>query len=215
MRVVKSGTFVTHWLCLLLATLAAIVVPASEALAQVSNGGFVGGYAGASVGAVDHHFVLEETTQQGGLTTTSRFNVTRWGIGGEVFGGYDLPLYRRFVIGAEVQAGLGGRTATENSPQYTYGFKPKFGASISGRLGYVVSSGLMTYAGAGFGDQEYRTIVRGNAGPGLQHSLDHARSFILRAGVEAAVINRVHVRLEFEHLDGTRNQFMVGVPIRF
>ncbi|QHL90533.1 hypothetical protein GVO57_06355 [Sphingomonas changnyeongensis] len=49
----------------------------------------------------------------------------------------------------------------------------------------------------------------------LVGGVDRTRSFILRGGAELALSKTVGVRLEFEHLDGSRNGLMLGMPIRF
>lgn len=188
------------------------VISASQGVAQTSGDTFTGPHVGASVGAVQHHFVLEESS---GTGTTERFNVSRWGIGGEAFAGYDWSVTPSIIAGVEGQFEFGGRHAVERNTDYQFGFKPRYGFSGSARVGYVVSPRMLVYAGAGYGQHKYRTIAAGNVGADLLGSLNDTRSFILRGGVEAAVAPHTAVRLEFEHLDGTRNQFMVGIPIRF
>ena len=78
----------------------AIAVASSPCLAQADAASFAGPHIGASAGAVNHHFVLEEEAPSG---ATRRFNVHRWGVGGELFAGYDLAVSSRVVVGAEAQ----------------------------------------------------------------------------------------------------------------
>ena len=184
----------------------------SALYAQSAPENFTGPYVGLAAGAVDHHFVAVETDSSSEMR---QFNVTRWAVGGEAFAGYDIAIAPRIVLGGELQLEFGGRSAITQNADYVFGFKPRFGLSASGRAGYVVASKALIYAGAGYGDHEYRAFAAGNVSPGAADGLDRTRSFILRAGAEWAVSRRAHVRIEFEHLDGTRNQFMVGVPIRF
>lgn len=73
----------------------------------------------------------------------------------------------------------------------------------------------MIYGGAGYGGHDYRGFQSGAVAPGVFGATEYTRSFVLRGGVELAASRRVGVRLEFQHLDGTRNQFMRGVPTRF
>ncbi|TPG15508.1 hypothetical protein EAH84_01520 [Sphingomonas oligophenolica] len=40
------------------------------------------------------------------------------------------------------------------------------------------------------------------------------RSFVLRAGAETRLLDRVGARIEFEHLDDSRDQFMLGISVR-
>ncbi len=188
---------------------ATVAVPAS---AQSSKNQFSGAYAGIAGGAVDHHFVAVEDVAGAG---ERRFNVTKWGAGGEVFGGYDLALSRDVLVGAEAQFEFGGRTAVAVEPDYVFGFKPRYGFSVSGRIGYSLTPGVLAYAGAGYGEHHYRTIAQGNVSSAALDSLDSARSFILRGGVQGRLTSKLGIRFEYEHLDGSRNQFMLGLPIRF
>lgn len=194
---------------LIVAAVAAVsgVTPAS---AQDS---FTGVHAGGAVTAVDHHFVLEETEYPSG--STRQFNVTKWGIGGQGFAGYDLAVTRHIMLGAEGAFDFGGRTAIERNPFYIFGIKPRHGYSITARAGYVVTPRLMLYAGGGYGEHAYRVVDSEPNLIGGSQDLDHNRSFVLRGGAEIAVRHHVAIRAEFEHLDGTRNQFILGVPIRF
>lgn len=193
--------------CSILATWA----PLSGAVAQTGREPFSGPYVGAAVGAVDHHFVLEATNG----TQIVRSNVTRWGVGGEIFVGYDSVIGEAFRLGAEMQLEVGGREAVAVTQSYTFGIKPRFGYSVSGRIGFVPSENIMIYAGAGYGEHRYNVVSTGNVVPGAGNGLGVTRSFILRSGAEFNLKKNASVRIEFEHLDGSRNQIMIGIPIRF
>ena len=143
---------------------------------------FTGPYLGGALGAVNHHFVVEESD---GAEDTRRFNVLKWGVGVEAFGGFDLAVARSVRLGGEAQFEAGGRLAVERNSNYTFGFRPRFGYSVSTRFGYVVAPAVMAYAGAGYGEHRYRTIFAGNVDPGARNSLDRTRSFVLRVGAEA------------------------------
>lgn len=190
---------------------AAATLVTRAAFAQDSEP-FTGPYLGVAVGAANHHFVAEEAD---GASNTRQFNVLKWGFGAEAFSGFDLAIAQRIRVGGEAQFEFGGRSAIERNSDYTFGFKPRYGFSASGRVGYLMTPRIMTYAGAGYGEHRYRTIAQGNVGVGARNSLDRTRSFILRAGAETRLSHRIGARIEFEHLDGSRNQFMLGVPIRF
>lgn len=136
-------------------------------------------------------------------------------VGGEVFAGYDWHIARRIVVGGEAAVQFGGRTAAARNSDYAIGLDPRWGFSATGRLGYVVAPKVMIYGGAGYGGHNYRGFQSGAVAPGVFGSIERTRSFVLRGGVELAASRRVRARLEFQHLDGTRNQFMLGVPIRF
>lgn len=188
------------------------IIGASGAHAQSTDSAFAGPYIGLAGGAVDHHFVAVENTADG---SERSFNVTQWGVGGELFAGYDLALSPTFIVGAEAQLEIGGRKALAVDRDYVFGFKPRYGFSLSGRIGYRPTPDLLAYAGAGYGEHRYRTVALGNVSREAANSLDSTRSFVLRTGTEWRLTRRANLRLEFEHLDGSRNQFMLGVPIRF
>jgi outer membrane immunogenic protein len=67
------------------------------------------------------------------------------------------------------------------------------------------------YGGGGYGGHRYRVT----APVGASDITNWNNSFILLGGVELRASSRANVRVEFIHLDGTRNQVMVGIPIRF
>ncbi len=186
-------------------TVLALLVSAPAAWADDEDGSFRGGHGGGSVVAANHHFVVVESFTDG---TERSFNVSSWGLGGEAFAGYDLAIGKRLRIGGEAQLEFGGRAARYTDPAYTIGIDPRYGWSVTGRLGYVVAPRSMLYAGIGYGGHRYRGI-------GAAVGLERNDSFVLRGGVEYRLNRAAGVRLEFQHLDGTRNQFALGIPIRF
>ncbi|MBV8687001.1 MAG: porin family protein [Alphaproteobacteria bacterium] len=179
---------------------------AAPALAQ--EGSPSGPYLGVGVTAVDHHFVLEETT---GSTTTRR-NVTQWGVGGAAFAGYNGRIGRSLIAGVEGAYLFGGKTAaTRTSGGAPVGFDPRWGFSVAARLGYEVAPGTLVYVKGGYGEHHYRLVLPAGASSGDSTTA----SFVLGGGVEHRIGRNLSARLEFEHLDGSRNQFMLGFPIRF
>ena len=189
-----------------LATLA--MLSGTAASAQTA---FTGPHVGASATAVDHHFIIEETELPSGAAR--RFNVTQWGLGGQAFAGYDLAIAPRVILGVEGAFDFGGRTAIERNDFYAMGIDPRHGFSATARVGFVVTPRLMLYAGGGYGGHDYRVI---NTVPAVgEGDLPQTRSFVLRGGGELMLTRRVALRAEFEHLDGTRNSFILGIPIRF
>lgn len=189
----------------------AVLVGASCGGGASAQQAFTGPHAGGALTAADHHFVLEEQTFPSGAT--QRFNVTRWGVGGQLFAGYDLAVAPRVILGVQGAFDVGGQTAIERNAFYTYGIDPRRGFSVTARAGFVVTPRLMLYAGGGYGGHDYR-VIDSAPQPGSD-DLSHNRSFVLRSGGEYRLTRHVAVRAEFEHLDGTRNTFMLGVPIRF
>ena len=188
-----------------------LIVAALAGSAASAQDAFTGPHIGAAVTAVDHHFVLEETAFPSG--NTRRFNVTRWGIGGQAFAGYDLAVSSRVILGIEGAFDFGGKAAVERNPFYVTGIDPRYGFSATARAGFVVTPHLMVYGGGGYGGHNYRVIDSVPTSGG--DDLSRTRSFVLRGGGEYRLTRHVDVRAEFEHLDGTRNSFMLGVPIRF
>jgi len=188
-----------------------IATAAFFATGATAQDAFTGPHIGAAITAVEHHFVLEETAFPSG--DTRRFNVNRWGPGGQVFAGYDLAVSPRLILGIEGAFDLGGRTAIERNEFYVSGIRPRYGFSATARAGFVATPRVMLYVGGGYGGHNYR-VIDSDPIPG-QGDLSRTRSFVLRGGSEYRLTQHVGIRAEFEHLDGTRNSFMFGLPIRF
>ena len=173
---------------------------------------FSGPHVGAAIGAVDQQLIILERF---GTATQRELHVNRWGLGGELFAGYDIMIAKRLLIGGEAQLGVGGGSPVFNGATGTIGIKPRYGFSVTGRLGYVASPKILLYAGGGYGGQEYRGILTDNVSARTDRFILGARSFVLRAGAERSLSKHTSIRLEFEHFAGRRNQFLIGVPIRF
>ena len=201
----NGGTFMRIGLAL------SVAITAFFGSAATAQDAFTGPHIGAAITAVDHHFVLEETAFPSG--ETRRFNVNRWGPGGQVFAGYDLAVSSHVILGVEGAFAFGGRTAIERNEFYVSGIKPRYGFSATARAGFVATPRLMLYVGGGYGGHNYR-VIDSDPTPG-QDDLSRTRSFVLRGGSEYRLTEHVGIRAEFEHLDGTRNSFMLGVPIGF
>lgn len=183
----------------------------SSAVAQEEP--FTGPYVGAGVGAANHYLAFLVSSP--GMPD-SRLDIKRWGLAGEAFAGFDLAIAPRIRIGVEGQFEFGGRSAVAQTQDFTIGRKPRYGFSASIRAGYVMTPKFLIYAGAGYGEHRYRPIAGGPAvEPEALVGLDRNASFVLRGGGEFRLSRSAGLRLEFEHLDGGRNQFMLGVPIRF
>lgn len=188
--------------------LCALILTASMAQAQ-ENTAFSGAYIGPEIGAVDHHFIIERSGNSG---VSNEKNVTRWGVGGGVFAGYTLPITPTLLLGGETSLSFGGQT-----PRYTEGtsavsLKPRWGYTLTGRAAYTLSPRTMLFVEAGYGAHRYK--LRSNNADTSQ--IDNwTRSFVLGGGVEYALRQRLAIRARFQHLDGTRNQIMIGIPVRF
>ncbi len=177
------------------------------ALAQTGPGDD-GVYVGVEVGAANHHFVLEETSPAG----SSDRNVSRWGLAGGVIAGYDKFVSDRARVALEGAVNFGGKTASTTSRLgETFSINPRYGYSLTARVGYQATPSVLPYVGAGYGGHRYKVIQ-----PAGSAQFDEwNRSFILVGGLEVRASARISVRLEAMHLDGTRNQVMLGIPIRF
>lgn len=188
---------------------ALVLLPLSPAFAQPVLADLAGPYVGIEGGAVNHHFVVEETSTSS--ETRSR-NVSKWGVGGGVFAGYDANVTDRLRLGGEAAFNFGGRTPSTSIPGgERLAIKPRYGFSLTARAGYAVTATVRPYVGVGYGGHRYRTDFPAD----IDNFGRWNRSFILLAGVELKALPKANVRIEFMHLDGTRNQVMVGVPIRF
>lgn len=174
------------------------------ATAQVAASG---PYVGAGPSVVQHHFVLESEEIATGATDSR--NVSKWGIGGVAFAGYNFDLSALAVIGVEAQIDFGGRSPSTVAPTGdTVSLSPRFGGSFAGRLGYRASHDTFMFVKGGLGFHKYRAVFPGDVD-------DTAASFVVGGGVEKRLTERAALRLEFQHLDGTRNQFIIAVPLRF
>jgi len=190
--------------------LALVALPLAVMSAPASardRDGFAGPYVGAAASLTQHHFILEETGPSG---TTSR-NVSAWGPAGTVFAGLDFDLGSRFVAGVEGEFDFGGHTPrTTAAGGQVLAIKPRYGYGATAHLGVRAGASLLLYGKAGYGEHRYRTTLPAGAG-----NLHRNASFILGAGAEARVSRRLSVRLDLEHLDGSRNRVSIGIPLRF
>ncbi|MGP7795395.1 outer membrane protein [Sphingomonas sp. CLY1604] len=180
----------------------------SAASAQDAADSFIGVHAGAGAGLVTHAFEIEETTN--GVDRTR--DLSRSGVGGEVFAGYDGKIARRLVLGVQAALDFGGRSVVERNSFYSYSIDPKIGFGVTARLGYAASSRLLLYAGAGVGGQDYDQRSTGYAD--VNPDLDRVRGVLIRGGVEYALSRRISARLEAQAMN-SRGQVMLAVPIRF
>lgn len=177
----------------------------SEVLAN-DNGGS-GFYIAPAITAVDHHFVIEETV---GPTTTER-NVTAWGPGAALQVGYDFEISQKLALDLQGQVSVGGKTPATLTVLGPVSLNPRWGYSLTSRLKYSISDSTQLYAGGGFGGHNYRTSFPTGVG-GLPN---WNRSFVLVAGGELKLNSKLSTRIEFQHLDGTRNEILVSFPFRF
>lgn len=165
-----------------------------------------GVYLGAAATAVNHHFILEETS--GGVATSR--NVTRWGAGGAAIAGINFTPAGKMVLGIQGQLDFGGAAASTETAFGRVAIDPRWGYSATARVGYAFSRSSWAYVGGGFGGHRYRTTFPADV-EGLP---DWNRSFVLTGGAELPVGKDLRARMEFQHLDGTRNAFIVGLVVK-
>lgn len=177
------------------------------AVAVAQTDSLHGPYFAPAISAVNHHFVVEETV---GSSITER-NVSDWGAGGAAIAGYSFDLGNNLILGVEGQVSIGGASAETMTPLGVVGLDPQWGYSATVRLGRRISGDTIVYAGGGFGGHRYEvTTPAAVTGFGNWN-----RSFVLVGGVETPISRRIRTRLEFQHLDGTRNEVLLAFPIRF
>ena len=187
------------------ALVAAITVAPGAALADDSVGS--GFYVAPAITAVDHHFVIEQTV---GPTITER-NVTAWGVGAALQVGYDFNISPKFMVDLEGQVSVGGKSPSTTTVLGPVSLKPRWGYSLTSRLKYSLSDTARLYAGGGYGGHNYRT----NFPTGVAKIPNWNSSFVLVAGGEFKLTPKFSPRIEFQHLDGTRNEIIIAFPFRF
>lgn len=174
--------------------------------AFASDSNRTGFYVAPAISLVEHHFTLEETTP---VSTTIR-EIEKVGVGGAALAGYDFSVGNRILLGVRAQIDFGGRTPLARTALGTVGIKPRWGYGLLTRAGFQVGQKAVLYGGAGFGGHKYGRI----SPPGVIPIKKFNNSFILSGGVEFHISRRQRIGFEFQHLDGTRNAFMVLLPIR-
>ena len=189
--------------------LAAIAFCGTGALAQDAPDNFVGGYAGAELGSIEHHFYLKAV--QNGSTIAGRY-FRNWGVGGGAFAGYDFRLTQTWRAGLEAEATFGG---DDNVARFANGtelrLSPRYGYRATVRLGPTLGSRTWLYALGGYGGNRYR--ISNSAGVADVHQW--GSSFVVGVGIEHRLSRRLGLRLDYKHVDNQTHEFLVGLPIRF
>jgi outer membrane immunogenic protein len=180
----------------------------SSAFAQEAP--FVGGYAGAEAGLIDHHYWLTETSASG-TVLSDRYYRDR-DFGGGIFAGYDVAVASRIRIGGEVALTAGGGDPEAVFQDGTSFIKrPRYGYRLVARAGFVPVDRVLLYANGGYGGNRYE--LGGTASVADAH--EWGSSFIVGAGIEVRASERIGLRFDFKHVDNQSNQWLLGVPIRF
>ncbi|RDE06917.1 outer membrane protein [Sphingomonas aracearum] len=195
---------------------AAVLVAFVALPAHAQDRPFTGPVVGIEGGYLEHHFSLEFEQRDAADTLVARQSryYRSHGVGGGVFGGYDWAISDRGRLGLELGATAGGDTNTADLGSFgSLSLKPRFGASAAVRAGYVLAPSAMVYAAAGYGGNAYR--VRDTARLGNSAELEWGSSFLVGAGAEFRLADRIGLRVDGRHVDNQTWRVFVGVPIRF
>ena len=170
---------------------------------------FGGWHIGPAAGASQTHFVVEDAA-----TGKRIAQPTAWGVGYGAFAGHDWAVGRNILLGLGGEVNLGGATARADLPQ-SGGFAsmtPRWGYSLTARAGVAPSAATLLYVRGGYYAHRHRLASGGNVDFDFG---EWVRSFTLGVGGEVRITPNVSARLEFHHLDGHRNQVLLGIPFRF
>lgn len=194
----------------LLAFASILLAAASAAQAQGPADRFAGFHAGLAAGASQTYFVVE--TLVGGSPVEAR-GVKAWGGAISGFLGYDIAVSPSILLGVGAELNDAGATARFDSGNDFASITPQWGYTLTARAGYAVNDSLLLYGRGGYIAHRYR---RATTIPAFFEAFPTwNRSFGVGFGFEGRIADRVGLRFEAMHLDGTRNQLMVGVPVRF
>lgn len=185
------------------------MVADAQPAGQARNAAFTSGYAGAEIGAHEHHFFIEVSDPAGGPVEGRYYRA--WGIGGGAFAGYDVAVAPRVRIGGEVGISLGGDNPVARFDAGTYSQHPQWGYRATAKIGYLIGKRTLAYGTFGYGGHRYR--IDNDAGVLDAH--EWGSSFTIGAGVEYRLSNRAGLRLDFRHLDNSMSHILIGVPVRF
>lgn len=176
---------------------------------QAAEVAFTGPYAGAEIGAHEHHFYIKTSNRAGDLIDGRYYRA--WGIGGGAFAGYDAAVAPRVRIGGEVGISLGGDNPVARLEAGTYSQHPRWGYRATAKIGYLIGERLLAYGTFGCGGHRYRIA---NAA-GVLDAHEWGSSFTIGAGAEYRLSDGAGVRLDFRHLDNSMSHILIGVPVRF
>lgn len=189
------------------AVAAGVSLVASAAHAQSAT--FEGAYAGPLIGALEHHFYIEETDLRSGQTEGSYYR--DWAIGGGVMAGYDLAVTDLLRIGGEGSFLVGGGSPEAFFEGARYQQNSRFGYRATAKLGLVAADRIMFFVKGGYGGDRYSIDNQAN----IVDATEWSSSFVVGAGAQIRFNPAIELRLEYEHLDNSSHAVFVGLPIRF
>ena len=177
--------------------------------AQAQNALFEGAYAGPLIGALEHHFYLEETDLLTGQIDGQYYR--DWDIGGGAMAGYDLAVTDRLRIGGEGSLLLGGGSPEAFVDGARYQQNARFGYRATAKLGLVAADRVMFFVKGGYGGDRYDIDNQA----AVVDASEWSSSFVVGAGAQIRLDPVIELRLEYEHLDTSSHAVFVGLPIRF
>lgn len=171
---------------------------------------FAGFYAGPQVGAVEHHFYLEQSDGRTGRVLDAGYS-REWAIGGGAIAGYDLPVGNILRLGAEVAAQVGGGSPEAFINGRRFQQNARYGYRATGKAGLLLTDRFIVFAKGGIGGDRFRI----DNPAGVSNVREWRHSFVIAAGAQLRFSKEVELRLEYEHLDTSSHAVLIGLPIRF
>lgn len=144
---------------------------------------------------------------------------SRNGFGGRAHVGYDAVIGDIVLIGAEIGAGIGGRTVDQASlAGGRYRVDPGFNFDATARIGIVPSGEIALYGRAGYRWLRTEQEISGQAaGNGTRRETE--RGFTYGGGAEFAVSENFAIRAEYNRTkfseDLRQSGISLGASIRF
>lgn len=177
--------------------------------AYAQSDAFAGAYAGPLVGAIEHHFYIEETDLRTGGTQGSYYR--DWDIGGGAMAGYDWAVTDRLRLGGELSLLAGGGSPEASFDGARFQQNVRFGYRATARMGLVAGDRAMFFVKAGYGGDRFDIVNQAE----ISGASNWSSSFVVGAGAQFRLSSDAELRLEVEHLDNSSHAVLVGLPIRF
>jgi outer membrane immunogenic protein len=184
----------------------------SVAFAEAFNGAYVGVQAG-----LNHDKVGTADTALGDLA----IGRSRDSFIGSIYGGYDLKVAPRVVIGAEAGFNVtSSDVITRTGPDSLARINPSYAFDISARAGYLLMDNTLLYVRGGYDNM--RAKITSTLGGVTLRDKDTFDGWMVGGGVERAVTDTITARLEYRYSDLSggngefeRHQALLGVAYHF
>jgi outer membrane immunogenic protein len=140
---------------------------------------------------------------------------------GGIYGGYDLKVASRVVIGAEAGFNVAtSDTITRTGTGSLAQINPSYAFDLSARAGYLLTDNTLFYVRGGYDNMRAKTTsTLGNV---TLRDKDTFDGWMVGGGVERAITNAITARLEYRYSDLSgghgkfdRHQALVGVAYHF